>query len=35
MNRIYRVVFNAAVGVWQAVSEIAGGPGKGRQRPRR
>lgn len=28
MNQVYRVVFNAVSGVWQAVSEIARGPGK-------
>ena len=28
MNQIYRVVFNAVTGAWQAVSEIARGPGK-------
>ncbi len=28
MNHVYRVVFNAAAGVWQAVSEIARGPAK-------
>ena len=28
MNRIYRVVWNAALGVWQAVSEF----GKGRKK---
>ncbi|MBO1011923.1 autotransporter-associated beta strand repeat-containing protein [Achromobacter sp. SD115] len=28
MNHVYRVVFNATSGVWQAVSEIARGPGK-------
>ncbi|WP_287915282.1 autotransporter-associated beta strand repeat-containing protein [Comamonas sp.] len=28
MNRVYRVVFNAVSGAWQAVSEIARGPGK-------
>lgn len=28
MNHVHRVVFNAVTGVWQAVSEIARGPGK-------
>ncbi|WP_112186613.1 ESPR-type extended signal peptide-containing protein [Ralstonia sp. GX3-BWBA] len=30
MNKAYRVVFNKAIGVWMAVSEIARGRGKGR-----
>jgi len=28
MNRVYRVVWNAATGAWQAVAEIAKGQGK-------
>lgn len=28
MNRLYRVIFNAVSGTWQAVSETARGPGK-------
>ncbi|WP_447922042.1 autotransporter outer membrane beta-barrel domain-containing protein [Achromobacter aegrifaciens] len=28
MNKIYRVVFNEVVGVWQAVAEVAAGRGK-------
>ncbi|WP_315127563.1 autotransporter-associated beta strand repeat-containing protein, partial [Comamonas antarctica] len=35
MNRIYRVVFNAVTGVWQAVSEVARGPGKSSRSARR
>ena len=30
MNKAYRVVFNKAIGVWMAVSEIARGRGEGR-----
>ncbi|MEO1830597.1 MAG: YDG domain-containing protein [Pseudomonas sp.] len=30
MNHIFKTVFNAALGVWQAVSELARGCGKGR-----
>lgn len=30
MNRVFRVVWNAATGVWQAVSEVASGHGKRR-----
>ena len=29
MNRIFRVVWNAAKASWQAVSEVASGQGKG------
>ena len=29
MNRIYRLVFNAALGIWVAVAENARGKGKG------
>ena len=29
MNRIYRLVFNAALGMWVAVAENARGKGKG------
>ena len=29
MNRIYRLVFNAALGIWVAVAENAKGRGKG------
>jgi len=35
MNHVYRVVFNAAAGVWQAVSEIARGPAKSSSPARR
>jgi filamentous hemagglutinin family protein len=35
MNHIYRVVFNASLGVWQAVSEIGKGAGKGKSHARR
>ena len=28
MNKIYRVVFNEAVGVWQAVAEVGAARGK-------
>jgi len=28
LNHIYRVIFNRALGVWQAVTEIAKGSGK-------
>lgn len=35
MNHLYRVVFNAATGVWQAVSEIARGPAKSSSPARR
>ncbi|MFC4298842.1 autotransporter domain-containing protein [Castellaniella hirudinis] len=29
MNRVFRVIFNRTLGVWQVVSEMAGGCGKG------
>ncbi|CAB3957979.1 hypothetical protein LMG6001_04979 [Achromobacter insolitus] len=35
MNHVYRVVFNASAGVWQAVSEIAQGPAKSSSPARR
>ncbi|WP_313388032.1 autotransporter-associated beta strand repeat-containing protein [Achromobacter aegrifaciens] len=35
MNHVYRVVFNATAGVWQAVSEIARGPAKSSSPARR
>ncbi|QKH38435.1 autotransporter outer membrane beta-barrel domain-containing protein [Achromobacter pestifer] len=35
MNHVYRVVFNATTGAWQAVSEIARGPGKSNRPARR
>lgn len=30
MNHIYRIVWNAATGVWQAVAEVGTGRGKGK-----
>ncbi|MGB3432846.1 beta strand repeat-containing protein, partial [Achromobacter sp.] len=35
MNHVYRVVFNATTGAWQAVSEIARGPAKSNRPARR
>ena len=35
MNRIYRVIWNSSLGVWQAVSEIGKSAGKKKNQGRR